>query len=115
MNISQVATQTGLSIHTLRYYEKEGILKHIARDQSGHRYYTAKDLEWLSWITRLKSTGMSLRHIKKFAELRDIGPQSLPARRDMLAKHATALRHDIVRRQAELDIVEYKIKQYSKT
>lgn len=113
MHISEVAAISGLSIHTLRYYEKQGILNQIARDSSGRRVFCPRDLEWLSWIQRLKSTGMTLENIKCFAELRDHGDESLSLRRSMLAEHAVTLRAEIQNLQAELDVVEHKIEAYS--
>ena len=113
MTISDIAATTQLSIHTLRYYEKIGLLGKIARSHAGHRQYTQKDLDWLNWIQRLKSTGMSLEKIKLFAELRKKGKQSFPARQKMLTEHAHALKNNIAHLQQELDIVEYKIAAYS--
>ncbi|MCG6277886.1 MerR family transcriptional regulator [Vibrio vulnificus] len=64
MKISEVSDKTNISIHTLRYYEKEGLLLNIQRDSSGQRTFDHADLEWLTWIKRLKSTGMPLAEIK---------------------------------------------------
>ena len=73
MNISEIAERSGLSIHTLRYYEKEGLLTNISRNESGRRVYSDTDLQWLTWIQRLKSTGMRLDDIKRFSKLRSLG------------------------------------------
>jgi DNA-binding transcriptional MerR regulator len=110
--ISEISERSGLSIHTLRYYEKAGLLNSIARDASGRRVFSRLDLEWLTWIQRLKSTGMPLKDIKRFAELRLLGDQSFPDRKIMLQEHAEQLRKDIRRRQEELAIVDYKIQAY---
>ncbi len=58
LTIEQVAECTGLSAHTLRYYEQIGLLDHVGRATSGHRCYAAKDLAWLEFLTRLRATGM---------------------------------------------------------
>ncbi len=112
MYISEISERSGLSIHTLRYYEKEGLLINISRNESGRRVYSETDLEWLTWIQRLKSTGMSLDDIKHFSELRLIGDSSIPDRKNMLISHSKKLKSDIQRLKEELDIVEYKVKAY---
>ena len=112
MLISEFSQKSGVSIHTLRYYEKEGILQSIRRTGSGQRYYQESDLEWIIWIKRLKSTGMSLSDIKRFAEFRLQGNTSLLDRKEMLSEHACHLKEDINRLQNELKIVEHKVSAY---
>ena len=87
MNIKQISQQTGLSAHTLRYYEKIGLLLGIHRDSKGHRDYTDKDLIWIEFIKRLKATNMPLNEIKRFAELRISGDRTIPERLKILRKH----------------------------
>lgn len=113
MYISEVSKLSGLSVHTLRYYEKEGLLSNVAREASGKRIYSDSDLEWLVWIQRLKSTGMSLKGIKQFSYLRSLGDKSFPDRKNMLIDHAENLRDDIKHLQSELKLVEYKITAYA--
>ncbi len=112
MYISEFSQRTGLSIHTLRYYEKEGLLTNISRDKSGKRLYSKADLVWIAWIKRLKSTGMCLSDIKQFAHLCTLGDASLSDRKIMLIAHAKQLKADIQRLNNELDIVEFKIAAY---
>ena len=64
MYISEVSKLSGLSAHTLRYYEKQGLLQNIYRNNSARRVYSETDLDWLVWIKRLKSSGISLQAIK---------------------------------------------------
>ena len=110
--ISEFSKLSGLSIHTLRYYEKEGLLGRISRNASGKRLYSKTDLEWMTWIQRLKSTGMSLSDIKAFSKLRLRGEDSLGERKNMLAQHAETLKIEIAHLQGELNIVESKVKAY---
>lgn len=112
MYISEISERSGLSIHTLRYYEKEGLLTNISRNESGRRVYSEVDLMWLIWIQRLKSTGMSLEDIKRFSLLRSMGDSSISDRKNMLIEHSKKLKSDIKRLQDELDIVEYKVVAY---
>ena len=68
MKIGSVSRQTGLGIHTIRYYEKQGLIRRPLKDSSGHRYYDASDVEILGWIACMKHSGMSLTKIKKYAK-----------------------------------------------
>ncbi len=106
MNIKQVSQQTGLSAHTLRYYEKIGLLLGIHRDSKGHRDYTDKDLIWIEFIKRLKATNMPLNEIKRFAELRTSGDRTIPERLMILKKHQSRVR----KQMDELVIHQQKIK-----
>lgn len=91
MKISEVAEMTNISIHTLRYYEKEGLLLNIRRNESGQRIFDKTDIEWLTWIKRLKSTGMPLAEIKSFAKLHQAGSTTLSERKFLLVAHKTNL------------------------
>ncbi len=111
--ISDIAKKTGLSIHTLRYYEQIGLLKNIHRNQAGRRVYTRLDLDWLEWIKRLKSTGMPLEQMQEFAQLRLDGEQTLRQRQLLLMHHSQKLKQEIQRLKQELDVVDYKIEFYA--
>lgn len=111
--ISDISKKTGLSIHTLRYYEQIGLLKNIHRNQSGRRVYTSLDLEWLEWIKRLKSTGMSLEKMQDFAQFRLQGDQTLKQRQELLIAHSIQLQQEIQRLKQEQSIVDYKIAAYA--
>ena len=113
MLISDIAKKTGLSIHTLRYYEQIGLLKNIHRNQAGRRVYTRLDLDWLEWIKRLKSTGMPLEQMQEFAQLRLEGEQTLKPRQLLLIQHSQKLKQEIQRLKQELDVVDYKIEFYA--
>lgn len=65
-SIQQVASMTGLSTHTLRYYEKIGLIKNVQRDQTGYRQYTDFDLAWIQFLIRLRVTGMPMLKMKQF-------------------------------------------------
>ncbi|BFM12175.1 hypothetical protein R50072_23280 [Simiduia litorea] len=68
MKIGTVSESTGLSIHTIRYYEKQGLIKKPEKDASGHRTYRAVDIETLNWVSCMKNSGMSLSKIKKYTQ-----------------------------------------------
>ena len=69
LTISDVAEETGVSNHTLRYYERAGLLTSVERNGSGHRRYSSADVEWVIVVTRLRATGMPIRLIRRYAEL----------------------------------------------
>jgi len=67
--IDEAAAQTGLSKHTLRYYEREGLLPPISKASSGHRRYTDDDIGWVRFLQLLRATGMPIREAKEFVTL----------------------------------------------
>ena len=84
--IGQFSKLTGLTGPTLRYYEQEGLLS-VQRDDAGRREYTEQDVEWLHFIKRLKETGMSIREIRRYAQLRYQGDSTMQERLAMLEEH----------------------------
>ena len=105
LTIQQVAQQTGLSIDTLRYYERIGLLEPIGRAQNGHRRYTQHDLAWIDLLIRLRNTGMPRAQMVRFAQLRRQGSATLTERRLMLEQHQRSLeRHmqELEQHMAEL-------------
>ena len=107
MNMRAFSAQTGLTAHTLRYYEKLGLL-----NASGHRAFTTQDLEWVRFIVRLKDTGMSLDDILTYSRLRALGSTTLASRQKMLEQHRDALRARIENEQLHLVALEAKIQHY---
>jgi len=112
LSIRQFAARTGLSADTLRYYEKIGLLRQVARDASGFRVYGPRDLEWIGFILRLKDTGMALDDIIRYAELRECGDATLAARQALLEQHAARLHERIQRDHQHLDALQAKIALY---
>jgi len=109
LTIEQVVERTGLSAHTLRYYERIGLLEPIGRAASGHRRYAAKDLAWLEFLTRLRATGMPIRQMQKFAALRRQGDTTIAERRALLEDHQQMVRIHIEELQRNLDAITRKI------
>jgi DNA-binding transcriptional MerR regulator len=113
MNISQFSAVTGLSAYTLRYYEKIGLLAPVYRNQSGHRDYANKDLEWITFIIRLKETGMPLQQILHYAHLREEGGDTAGERRALLVLHADMLETRIAKELEHLEALKKKIIYYN--
>ena len=87
LTIQQVAAMTQLSVHTLRYYERIELLTPINRASNGHRRYSQQDLAWIEFLTRLRATGMPIRQMQQFADLRRQGNPTIPQRRELLDLH----------------------------
>lgn len=112
MNISEFASRSRVSADTLRYYEKIGVLRRIARNASGHRVFDTRDLAWIAFVTRLKDTGMPLAQIREYAQLRHQGAATAARRRALLEDHAAALEQRLARAQDSLSLIRAKIAWY---
>jgi DNA-binding transcriptional MerR regulator len=112
LTIGQVAAATGVSTHTLRYYEQAGLLRAVGRTTAGHRLYSSADLDWLQFVMRLKATGMPIASIKAFSELRAQGDSTYDMRREMLAAHRDMVLAGIAELKANLAAIEDKIAWY---
>ncbi len=110
---SEMAEASGVSIDTLRYYEKEGLLDSIARTESGQRRYSGDDAAWVRVLRCLRVTAMPIREMKEFAELVRRGDDAIPERLDILRRH----RADVVTKIDELhhaiEVIDEKIAAYS--
>lgn len=112
LTIAEVASLTGMSAHTLRYYERIGLLDPVARVHGGQRRYDARDRAWLAFLQRLRGTGMSIRDMQRFAELRREGDETIGARRALLEAHRDDVLERIAELQRELLTVTEKITHY---
>jgi DNA-binding transcriptional MerR regulator len=113
MNIGAFSALTGLTPHTLRYYEQLGLLK-VARAANGHRHYSVREQEWMTFIARLKATGMPLKQILHYAQLRAQGEETHQARQALLEAHAQRLRERLNEQQCHLAALEAKIAHYQR-
>ena len=109
--IAQFAKLTGISAHTLRYYEKEGLITPL-RNLQGYREYRDNDLAWIEFIQRLKATNMPLKLIKEYAKLRSQGDTTLPQCYDMLSNHEIQLEQTIQDLQNHLKALKTKKQIY---
>lgn len=112
-SIGEFSQLTNLGIHTLRYYEHENLIM-PERNSSNRRRYSDKDIEWIDFIKRLKDTGMPIKEIKYYAELRALGDPTLNARMKMLIQHRENLNEKIKLLQEHRDKLDEKIKFYQK-
>ena len=107
--IQEVSKKTGLTAHTLRYYEKEGLLSGVERTQGGFRQYTDEDLERLGLICCLKNTGMSIQEIARFVQLTHEGDHTLEERVELLRAHRERVLERMAEMQKHLDKVTWKL------
>ena len=112
-SIQEVSAKTGLSAHTLRYYEKEGLLSQVERTPGGFRQYTEEDLEALGLICCLKNTGMSLQEISCFVQLTRQGDRTLEERVEMLRRHRESVIERMNEMQKYLEKVTWKLNFFS--
>ncbi|NSB34705.1 MerR family transcriptional regulator [Clostridium saccharoperbutylacetonicum] len=110
-SIGEFSKLTNLSIDTLRYYEKEGLIA-PERKENGRRYYSEKDVTWIAFIKRLKETRMPIKEIQEYAKLRAIGDTTMAERMEMLIKHRTALEYEIMKANENLQKLNEKIDFY---
>ena len=108
-SIQEVSNKTGLTAHTLRYYEKEGLIIGVDRSQGGFRQYTDEDLERLGLICCLKNTGMSIQEIARFVQLTHEGDHTLEERVELLRAHRERVLERMAEMQKHLDKVTWKL------
>jgi DNA-binding transcriptional MerR regulator len=109
---ADVIERTGLSIHTLRYYEKIGLLPEVARADNGHRRYSDTDIRYLKFITRMRRTGMPIRDIQDYLALLHTERNTHTERADILARHRDRLMQQLDDLNDTLEFVNYKIGLY---
>jgi DNA-binding transcriptional MerR regulator len=112
LTIQQVAEATGLSVHTLRYYERIGLIHPINRAQNTHRRYSMDDVGWIEFLNKLRATGMSIRQMQRYAELQRQGDDTLAERVEMLRSLKDEAEARIDELQTHLGLIRYKIGIY---
>ena len=111
--IDQAAERMGISKHTLRYYEREGLLPPIAKAQNGHRRYSEDDLGWVKFLQLLRATGMPIREMKSFVALTWAGDHTIAQRVEVLERYRSALRERMAADREHLKFLDHKIDYYA--
>ncbi|HEV2639664.1 MAG TPA: MerR family transcriptional regulator [Actinocrinis sp.] len=113
LSIGQVAQRTGLSVHALRFYEREGLLAGpVARGAGGQRVYGEGDIDWLQVCIVLRGSGMPLPAIRKYTELVREGSGNEWERRELLRQHRDEVLDQIARLHRSLDLINHKVAIY---
>ncbi|KDN86001.1 MerR family transcriptional regulator [Kitasatospora cheerisanensis] len=113
LTIAEAAERTGVSVHTLRYYERAGlVVTPVDRTPGGRRRYHPRDLRWIDLCTRLRATGMPIRTIRRYAELVTAGPGNEPERLALLEAHRTEVAARLTELQSHLARIDHKVDTY---
>jgi DNA-binding transcriptional MerR regulator len=113
LTIGQVAGRTGLSVHALRFYEREGLLATpVHRDGGGRRVYSEWDLEWLELCVKLRGSGMPVTAIRRYAELVRAGEGNEKDRLGLLREHQERITEQVTALQACLEVISFKVALY---
>ncbi|PKQ27308.1 MAG: MerR family transcriptional regulator [Actinobacteria bacterium HGW-Actinobacteria-4] len=113
LTIDQAAERMGISKHTLRYYEREGLLPEIAKGANGHRRYTEEDLGWVKFLQLLRGTGMPIREMKHFVSLTWAGDHTIAERVEVLERYRVALAARMEADREHMQFLNHKIDYYS--
>lgn len=112
LTIGQVSALTGLSTHTLRFYEQEGLLAPVRRDAAGRRVFVQQEVEWLRVCMKLRSSGMPLPEIHRYAQLARQGAGNEAERLEILRRHEERVRQQVADLQEALDVIHHKVEIY---
>lgn len=114
LNIQQMAQATGLSAHTLRYYERAGLMRpQVERDEAnGYRSYSQEHVAWIEFLKRLRATGMPIREIHRYTELVGQGEQTMPVRLQLLKQHQSRVEQHLKEVEQHLEAITAKIAYY---
>ena len=113
LSISEAARVTGLSAHTLRYYERAGLmLDRVDRAESTHRRYSERDIDWVVLLTRMRKTGMPIRLVRRYAELVREGDGNEQERLALLEEHRRGVLAQLEEVASNLEAIDYKIGLY---
>ncbi len=113
MMIGEIAERSGMSVDTLRYYEKIGLIPAPLRDAGGRRVYDEVILGWLRFLDKLKATGLGMRERLRYADLRTRpGLESVRERREMLEAHREKVSEDLERLRETLELLDSKVVLY---
>lgn len=113
-SVGEAAQRVGLTTHTLRWYEQEGLVAPVGRDSVGRRRYTEQDVGWLELLMKLRRTGMPVRDMRRYADLARQGDHTLTERVHLFQQHRERVLARIGELQADLEVLDYKIDVYSK-
>lgn len=110
--IRTMAARCGMTTHTLRYYERVGLIQPVDRAQNGHRRYSEADEAWLNFLHCMRATNMPIREMQRYARLRDDGASSSLERRKILEEHRATVAAQISALEKAHALLSHKIANY---
>lgn len=113
-HIGRLARETGRSVHTIRWYEQQGLMPGVTRDPGGRRVYTSHHVSWLLFLDRLRYAGMPIREMRRYASLAAQGKKTIRQRLELLDSHYSRTAAHIEHLQAALRLLERKQAYYLK-
>lgn len=112
LTIADAARVSGLSAHALRYYERAGLLDPVDRNEGGHRRYREEDLDLIRFLSKLRTTGMPIREVRRYTELMRQGESTNEERLALLEAHRETVLERLEETARNLDQIEWKINFY---
>jgi DNA-binding transcriptional MerR regulator len=113
IRIGELAARTGRSVHTIRWYEKQGLLPPVPR-LGAHRVYSNRHLEWLELMERLRGSGMSVAELRRYTALAQRGAPTLKSTLEVLLAHRERVQASITQWQHALELIDAKIDFYTR-
>ena len=112
LSIGELARRTGRSVHTIRWYEAQGLVPGVVRDAGGRRQYTERHVDWFGLLARLKSTGMPVAEMQRYARLIASGRQGIPAQTQLLRLHREKVAAQLAELGEALALIDAKLTDY---
>lgn len=112
--IRTMAARCGMTTHTLRYYERVGLIQPVGRARNGHRRYSDADEAWLNFLHCMRATNMPIREMQRYAALREDGEATTLERRKILEDHRATIASQIVALEKAHGLLNHKIENYRK-
>lgn len=112
--IRTMAARCGMTTHTLRYYERVGLIQPVGRARNGHRRYSDADEAWLNFLHCMRATNMPIREMQRYAALRERGDDTSLDRRKILEEHRATIASQIVALEKAHALLNHKIENYRK-
>jgi DNA-binding transcriptional MerR regulator len=111
-SVGEVSARTGFSVDTLRYYERLGLIEPVERSTGGQRRYRDEDVDWLDFVSCLRTTGMPVVRMREFAELCREGEHTVATRIELLGEHGRQVEAEIEALREKLAAIQYKVEYY---
>lgn len=110
--VKQISEITGISAHTLRFYDNEGLFPFVSRDKNNIRLFSENNLDWINFVHCLRATGMPLADIKQYIDLCEQGKDTALERYNIILKQKEKAEQEIIKMQKQLELLKNKTDYY---